>query len=248
LRYKHKYKGYIHLKVIPGASDAAIEDSLSLASAVSLNIETPGESHFNILSQKKNFNSDIIRPLKLLGKLTSKGMKYSKVKITSQFIVGASDETDKEIINYVYGMYKRLNFKRLYFSSYQKGLGDENIPGEKNTNLTPEKIFVREHRLYQADFLIRKYGFSKDEIICETDGNLSLEKDPKQIWADNHPEHFPVKINTASKAELLRVPGLGTVFTNRIIKTRKEGRITDLEKLKIQGKILEKIKKYVVVE
>lgn len=247
LRYKHKYKGYIHLKVIPGASDAAVEDSLSLASAVSLNIETPGESHFKLLSEKKNFNDDIIRPLKLLGKLTSRGMKYSRVKITSQFIVGASDETDKEIINYMSGMYERLNFNRLYFSSYQKGLGDAAIPGENNFQLTTEQIFTREHRLYQVDFLFRKYGFSREEIFCDARGNLSLEKDPKQIWADMHPEFYPVRINSAAKKELLRVPGLGTIYANRILKMRKEGRINDLQDIKIKGKILEKIKKYVVL-
>jgi len=247
LRYKHKFKGYIHLKVIPGASDAAIENSLSLASAVSLNIETPGESHFKLLSEKKNYNKDIIRPLKLLGKLTSKGMKYSRVKITSQFIVGASDESDKEIVNYMSGMYDRLNFNSLYFSSYQKGLGDESIPGENNFQLTANQIFTREHRLYQVDFLLRKYGFSKEDIICDNNGNLNLEIDPKQIWANNHPEFFPVRINSADKFTLLRVPGLGTIYVNRILKFRKTGRITSLANLKIKGKLLEKIKKYAII-
>ncbi len=247
LRYKHKFKGYIHLKVIPGASDAAIEDSLSLASAVSLNIETPGASHFKLLSEKKNYNEDIIHPLKLLGKLTSKGMKYSRVKITSQFIVGASDESDKEIVNYMSGMYDRLNFNRLYFSSYQKGLGDESIPGENNFQLTSDQIFTREHRLYQVDFLLRKYGFSKEDIICDNDGNLNLETDPKQIWADNHPEFFPVRINSADKFALLRVPGLGTINANRIIKFRKNNRISSFYNLNIKGKLLEKVKKYAII-
>jgi len=123
LRYKHHFKGYIHLKIIPGASDAAIEDSLSLASVVSLNIETPGKKHFDTLSDKKDYMKDIIHPIRLLGRLTTKGSRFSRVKCTTQFIVGASDESDSEIIEYMYGLYDRLNFKRVYFSSYQKGLG-----------------------------------------------------------------------------------------------------------------------------
>src|SRR4030066_641674 len=101
LRDKHHFRGYIHLKIIPGASDAAIEDSLSLASAVSLNIETPGKKHFDALSSKKDYMKDIIHPLKLLGKLTEKGSRFSRVKCTTQFIVGASDETASAIIKYM---------------------------------------------------------------------------------------------------------------------------------------------------
>src|SRR3990167_5517442 len=133
LRYKHYFRGYIHLKVIPGASDAAIEDSISLASAVSLNIEAPGEKRFNLLSDKKDYKQDIIRPMKLLSKLTSKGARFSRVKCTTQFIVGASDETDSEIVKYLFGLYNRLNFNRVYFSAYQKGSGNPEIPGERQS-------------------------------------------------------------------------------------------------------------------
>ncbi len=248
LRYKYKFRGYIHLKMIPGASDAAIEDAISLASAVSLNIESPGEKHFKLLSDKKDFSKDIVRPLKLMSKLTSKGEKLSRVKCTSQFIVGASDETDAEIVKYMFGFYNRLKFNRVYFSAYQSGLGDPSIPGEKQFNLKPENILTREHRLYQTDFLIRQYGFSQEDIFCEKDGNLSLEKDPKEVWATNHPELYPVKINSADKEALLRVPGLGPIFVKRILETRRESRITDFENLKIKGKILKKIKKFAVVE
>jgi predicted DNA-binding helix-hairpin-helix protein len=167
LRYNHNFRGYIHLKIIPGASDAAIEDALSLASAVSLNIETPGRIHFTALSSKKNYDKDILRPLKLMGKLTGKGMRFSGVKCTTQFIVGASDETDSEIIKYMFGLYKRLNFKRVYFSAYQKGLGNPDIPGERVFLSNQEGPFMREHRLYQVDFLIRRYCFNRDYILLD---------------------------------------------------------------------------------
>ncbi len=248
LRTKHKFRGYIHLKIIPGASDAAIEDSISLASAVSLNIETPGKIHFDRLSNKKDYDKDIIHPLKLISKLTGRGMKHSKVNSTTQFIVGASDENDSEIIKYMIGLYDRLKYNRLYFSAYQKGLGDPAIPGEKQFLSIPEDRFMREHRLYQVDFLMRKYGFTGSDIPLDGDNNLSLDKDPKQVWADSHPEFYPVRINKSEKEQLLRVPGLGPVSVNRIIKVRKEAKINRIEDLWIKGKRLEKVKNYVIVE
>jgi len=207
-----------------------------------------GEKHFKLLSDKKDFSKDIVRPLKLMSKLTSKGEKLSRVKCTSQFIVGASDETDSEIVKYMFGFYERLKFNRVYFSAYQKGLGDPSIPGEKQFELKPGNILTREHRLYQTDFLIRQYGFSQEDIFCGNDGNLNLEKDPKEVRANNHPEFYPVKINSADKEALLRVPGLGPIFVKRILETRRENRITNFENLKIKGKILEKVKKFAVVE
>lgn len=224
LRKRHKFRGYIHLKIIPGASDAAIEQTLSLASAVSLNIETPGAEYFATLSNKKSYERDIISPLKLISRLTAKGARYEGVKHTTQFIVGAAGETDKAIIHYAAALYDRLNTDRVYFSSYQKGLGDPSLPGEKAVSACPDETFVREHRLYQIDFLFRRYGFEEKDIIFDQNGNLSLSADPKELWARHHPEFFPVNINSASKFELLRVPGLGPTSVDRILKARKDGR------------------------
>lgn len=248
LRTKHQFRGYIHLKIIPGASDAAIEDSISLASAVSLNIETPGKKHFRILSQKKDFERDIVQPLKLMSRLTGRGMRHSRVKCTTQFIVGASDENDSEILHYMTGFYDRLKYDRVYFSAYQKGLGDPRIPGEKEFLSIPEDRFMREHRLYQADFLMRKYGFNADDIPLGKDNNLRIDKDPKQVWADTHPDFYPVRINKSAREDLLKVPGLGPVSVQRIIRIRREGRISRIEDLGIKGKRLQKLKDYVIVE
>lgn len=248
LRYRHGFRGYIHLKIIPGASDAAIEDSLSLASAVSLNIEAPGQKRFGLLSDKKDYMKDIISPLKLLGKLTARGSRFSRVKCTTQFIVGASDEPDSEIIGYMYRLYNRLNFKRVYFSAYQKGLGSPDIPGERLFSPDPKTAFIREHRLYQTDFLVRKYGFKENDIILGAGGNLRLDKDPKEVWVDAHPEFYPVRVNTADREALLRVPGLGIETTGRIIKARKEARIGRLEDLGLKGKRSKQVSRYVLFE
>jgi predicted DNA-binding helix-hairpin-helix protein len=239
------FKGYMHLKVIPGASDAAIEQAVSLASAVSVNIETAGEEHFKKLSQSKNYLDDIIRPIKLISHLTQPGSRYSRVHQTTQFIVGASDETDKEIVTYSWGLYKRMRLNRVYFSAYQRGLGDPDLPGERS-DLTNAELLNREHRLYQTDWLIRKYGFSDEEIPFENDGNLSLTTDPKELWAVRHPELFPIDINHADKHELLRVPGLGPVTVNAILRMRKNGgRIRSMDALGTVGKRLSKAKEYV---
>ena len=246
LRGKHKYRGYIHLKVIPGASDAAIEEAVSLASAVSLNIETPGADNLAKLSNKKKYISDIIEPIKLISRLTARGNKYSRVKQTTQFIVGAADETDADIVKYTGGLYDRLNLSRVYFSAYQKQLGDKAISAGPAQAEDRSQAFVREHRLYQVDFLLRRYGFNQSEIIFGPDNNLSLAADPKQVWADNHPEFFPVEVNHAPKATLLRVPGLGPVTVNRILHRRRDAQLRKISDIGKVGTLLRKANQYLV--
>jgi predicted DNA-binding helix-hairpin-helix protein len=247
LRKKHRYRGYIHLKVIPGASDSAIEETLSLASAVSLNIETPGDRHCRQLSSKKDFTADIIRPLKVISALTRKGMRYEGVKLTTQFIVGASDETDREIVTYTSGLYDRLKLHRVYFSAYQRGYGDPGLPGEQMVPVSNEESFIREHRIYQADFLLRKYGFTTDDFIFDAGGKLSLEKDPKQVWVDRHPEYFPVAIGSATKDAILRIPGIGPITARNIVRQRREGGIGSWEQLGFAGKRLKLVRQYAVL-
>ncbi len=244
LRKKHGFRGYIHLKIIPGASDAAIEEAVSLSSAVSLNIETPGEKRLAKVSKKKRYIQDIIEPIKLISRLTGRGSRYQRVKQTTQFIVGAAGEPDAEIVKYMYGLYERLKMHRVYFSAYQKGLGDESIAGEQAGQEKPTDILMREHRLYQVDFLLRKYGFKESDIVFEKNENLSLTIDPKETWALRHPEVFPMNINRASRFALLRVPGLGPVTVKRILEQRKSGRIRHIEDVGKVGLRLKKAKQY----
>ena len=223
LRKRHQYRGYIHLKIIPGASDAAIEETLSLASAVSLNVEAPHRRAFEQLSPTKNFDRDIVRGIRKISQLTAPGARYSGVRQSTQFVVGAADEKDADIVQATFGLYRRLNLNRVYYSAYQRGLGDERLPGERKTLLDPGDALTREHRLYQVDWLIRKYGFDAAEIPFEPDGNLSLQADPKTLWARRNPQFFPLDVNRAGKNELLRVPGLGPIGVKRILTIRKEG-------------------------
>lgn len=245
LRRRHGFKGYIHLKVIPGASAAAIEEAVSLASAVSLNIETPGQTNLAKLSSRKDYIRDIIEPIKLISRLTARGTRFARVKQTTQFIVGAAGESDAEIVKYMGGLYDRLQMQRIYFSAYQRGVGDASLDCGIDAGRDPAQAFVREHRLYQVDFLMRKYGFKDADIVFDPQGRLSLDADPKELWARNHPEFFPVNVNRASRMDLLRVPGLGPITVNRIVQLRRGQRIAALGDVGCVGARLGQARRYV---
>jgi len=246
LRTKYEYRGFLHLKVIPGASDAAIEEVLSLAGAVSLNAEVPTRSAFAGLSRRKDYDRDIVGPIKRISRLTARGERHARIKQTTQFLVGAATETDAQIVQATGSLYRRWGLSRVYFSAYQRGLGDPSLPGEQPGARTQGDLLTREHRLYQVDWLLRKYGFDADEIPFEAGGSLSLSADPKEIWARRHPERFPLDVNRADKRELLRVPGLGLVTVDRVLRIRRGGgRLRSLRDLGKIGKRLRKAEPYV---
>jgi predicted DNA-binding helix-hairpin-helix protein len=245
LRYRYKFKGYIHLKIIPGSSAAAIEESIRLASGVSLNIETPGAEFLAKVSAQKDYLRDIIEPIKLISNLVQEPGRYRRhVQQTTQFIVGAAGEDDRQIVRYMEGLYHRLKMHRIYYSAYQpepSGLfvADGQIDSDAQR-------LTREHRLYQVDFLMRKYGFGDGEICFDDKNRLPIDKDPKEVWAMRHPERFPVDINRADRMELLRVPGLGPLTVKTILERRKQGSLTRLEDIGKPGKLLQKARDYLV--
>ena len=195
---------------------------------------------FAKLTARKDYLQPVIAPLKRIAALTAKGARFERVKTSTQFVVGASDETDREVVRYMGGLYDRMGMHGIYFSAYQRGLGDPTLPGEQSS-ATNADLLNREHRLYQTDFLLRKYGFGADEIGFDDAGNLPLDVDPKEFWARRHPERFPVDVNRADKAELLRVPGLGPVAVSRILNARKAGgRVRSLESLGVRGALARK--------
>ncbi|MFO7958076.1 MAG: radical SAM protein [Candidatus Brocadiia bacterium] len=245
LRQKHRYDGYLHLKAIPGASDGAIEALLSVADTVSLNVEAPTRAAFSRLTSTKDYERDVVRTVRLISRLTARGNRYENVAQMTQFVVGAADETDRQLVAATHGLYRRLGLRRVYFSAYQRGEGDAELPGEHAGPEGAHRLLTREHRLYQADFLLRKYGFSGDEIPFEQDGNLLLGTDPKREWARRHPEFFPVDVKRAARWQLLRVPGLGPVTVSRILGLRREGhRIRSLRQVGRPGKRLREAADY----
>ncbi len=235
LRIKYKFNGYIHLKGIPNADKLMIERAGFYVDRISFNIELPSERSLKLLAPQKN-KSAIIEPMKMLAtdkyyanpdSLTRR-KDFIPAGQTTQMIIGASPESDAHILNLTEYLYRNYRLKRVYYSNYS--------PTNFSTSLLPYESApqIREHRLYQADWLLRFYGFTAEEIT-ETDGFLSLELDPKCAWALRHMEHFPVEINTASPEALLRVPGIGVKSAYRIMQARKTTKLNfeDLKRLRV---------------
>lgn len=214
LRGRYGFRGYIHLKILPGASRDAIEQAARLADRISINLEAPGEEALGKVAGQKRFSEDILRQVRWIHEAI--GDPGSRAKShTTQFVVGAAQEADRDILAWTERLYRRESLARAYFSAYQ-------IPDSETPLRSAPTSLLREHRLYQADFLLRKYGFRLEEIVFEPNGNLSLATDPKQAWAQRHPEAFPVDLATAPLELLLRVPGVGPVSAARICRARRE--------------------------
>lgn len=243
LREKFCFNGYIHLKGIPGADESLILEAGKIVDRMSFNLELPSEKSLKLLAPQKN-KETIITPMKKLKdkKLIVGGDKRSKflpAGQTTQMIVGASNESDGQIVKLTEALYKKFSLKRVYYSSY--------IPMNKDVSLLPVTStgLMREHRLYQADWLIRFYGFSSNEIADENE-NLDMEVDPKCSWAIKHPEFFPIEINTAPLEVLIRVPGIGLKSAYKIIASRRWGKITyeNLAKMRV---VMKRAKYFITV-
>ena len=239
LRKDHEYCGYIHLKILPGTSYDLIKRATGLADRVSINMESATPEGFDQLSTTKTFNTDILRRMKWITRLLKRNKNLSPSGQTTQFIIGASNETDEDILKRVDWLYDKLNIKRSYFSPFKpiKNTPFENLPSP------PPK---RTSRLYQADFLVNSYGFDLEELVFEEDGNLKLDIDPKYSAALINNEIFPVEINSASYKTLLRVPGIGKISARRIVEYRKRGiHFKNLEELKNIGVIINRAETFV---
>ncbi len=238
LRLQYKYRGYIHLKILPGLNYGYIERAADLASRVSVNIEAPNPMRMNKLSNLKDFRQDIIQRMRWVNRLQNKNKLPAGH--TTQFIVGAAGETDAEILQTATDLYGQVGLRRAYFSAFQP------VPGTPLENVTPASL-LREHRLYQTDFLLRQYKFSLTEITFNDDGHLPINMDPKIASALKNIHRFPLEINKASYEELLRVPGIGTLSASRIVKTRHRFRITDLGELKNIGIVVKRAAPFILI-
>lgn len=225
LRLEENFNGYIHLKTIPGASDELMQEAGLYADRLSINLEIPTQSGLKLLAPDKD-HQQMIKPM---GFVKNKLMEYkSERKIiknvpkfapagqTTQMIIGATDENDFQIIKVADHFYKNFNLKRVYYSGYVPVLSDSRLP-----SLGTQVPMVRENRLYQADWLMRFYGFKADEILDKNNPFLDLEIDPKMAWALRNIHQFPVDIQTASLEMILRVPGIGTKSAYKIVQARK---------------------------
>jgi len=231
LRYEYKFNGYIHVKLIPGSDEKLIEQVVNLASRVSSNIELPSDNSLKLLAPNKT-KEKVLQPLKLAKDITLE--KSNKpIGMSTQLIVGATPESDRDILKLSSVMYDKALLKRVYYSAYIPVNDDKNLPMVSN-----KPPLLREHRLYQADWLLRFYDFTFDEIVDDSNPNLDEELDPKMFWALNNLQYFPMEINAASKEELLRIPGIGIRSVFKILKARKFKKLdfSDLKQLKISIK------------
>lgn len=248
LRTIHRYNGYIHMKSIPGASRELVNEAGLYADRLSVNLEIPTDHNLRMLAPEKNHTS-IYKPMSYIqqGVLESAeerkrfrhAPRFAPAGQSTQMIVGATDESDKDILSLSTALYARPSMRRVYYSGFiPVNSYDTRLPALKQAPL------VRENRLYQADWLMRFYGFRADEIVDDSYPNLDLEIDPKLAWALRHPEAFPVDINRADYALILRVPGIGVKSAKLIVSSRRYGRVTATA-LKKMGVVMKKAQYFI---
>ena len=248
LRTVHRFNGYIHLKAIPGASQELLAEAGRWADRMSVNIEIPKEESLKLLAPEKDHQS-VFQPMQLIqqGVLENKedrkkfrhAPRFVPAGQSTQMIVGATKESDRDILQMSSSLYGQPTMRRVYYSGYiSVNTYDPRLPVLKQPPL------VRENRLYQADWLLRFYQFKVDEIVDDQHANLDLEVDPKLAWALRHPEFFPVDINTAAYEHILRVPGIGTKSAWLIVSSRRFGRVTSYH-LKKMGVVMKKAKYFI---
>ncbi len=233
LRREYNFHGYIHLKAIPGCSPELLTEGAQLADRMSANIELPSRDSLELLAPDKK-EQDILEVFSQTGlrenapKKRRLPTKSNSIGMSTQMIIGASPEDDRTIIRRAGGLYRIPQLKRVYYSAYIPVNEDSRLPG-----LGGGPPLVREHRLYQADWLLRFYHFDVEEILAADQHYLDPELDPKTAWALRHPELFPVDINRADQKTLLRIPGLGIRSCRRILKARRHShlKIAELDKL-----------------
>lgn len=245
LRNEYNFHGYIHCKTIPGCSKELIDKLGILVDRLSINIELPSHTSLQLLAPQKE-KSDILTPMSYVSSsIQQNKLEKSKFKPnfvpagqTTQLIVGATPESDLKILKLSEGLYQKLNLKRVYYSAYVSINQDKNLPALESPPL------LRENRLYQADWLLRFYGFKAEELLNETHPNFNHILDPKCDWALRNLEKFPIEINTANYFTLLKVPGIGVISAKKIIRARREF-LLDFTSLKKLGVVLKRAKYFI---
>ena len=247
LRLEERFGGYIHLKIIPGSNAELVRKAGLYADRISVNIELPSQVSLQRLAPQKH-REGILEPMTLIGreiqnsiverKAHRRAPRFAPAGQSTQMIIGASPENDFQILRLSQGLYKKMNLKRVYYSAYVPVSDDNRLP------VLAAPPLLREHRLYQADWLLRFYGFSAEEILSDDTPDLDESFDPKTAWALRHPEFFPVEINRVDYATLLRVPGIGVISAKRIIAARRFSALS-FEGMKKIGVIMKRAKYFI---
>lgn len=227
VRKKYAYRGYIHLKIMPGAEQDQILRAMQLADRVSINLEGPTPQRLNALAPKKDFDNEVFNRLQWAAQL-KQASESRLASLVTQFVVGAVGDTDLELLSLTHRLYSSAGLARTYFSAFSPV---RDTPFDNLPRVTPQ----RELRLYQASFLLRDYAWDVEDLPFQGVGDLRLDVDPKHAWADHHLRHAPVDLMHADYHTLLRVPGIGPVSAKKIIKSRQQGTLRELAQLRALG-------------
>lgn len=244
LRHEHNFQGYIHVKAIPGADSRLVQMTGYLADRMSVNIELPTAESLRLLAPHKT-RKNILAPMRFVQQMSAENQyeiqtyrhvpKFVPAGQSTQMIIGATPESDYQILHVAESLYKKFDLKRVFYSAFIPVNEDKNLPSVKEQR----PPLLREHRLYQADWLLRYYHFEAGELLDEENPNFNAYLDPKCFWALRHLEEFPIEINYAAYDMLLRVPGIGYKSASRIVKARRMGML-DFEDLKKMGVVLKR--------
>lgn len=246
LRKRYAFKGYIHLKIMPGAEKDQVYRAMQLADRVSINLEAPNTERLARLAPHKIFMEELLRPLKWVEEIRCSVPAYKFwngrwPSTVTQFVAGGADESDLELLTTTQWLHKNVNLKRAYFSAFHP---IRDTPLENKAAVDP----IREHRLYQASFLLRDYGFDLEEMPFTAASNLPLNADPKQAWAQIHLLHQPLEINRAEKHDLLRIPGIGLKGAEAILAARRQNKLRTPAALRKLGIAAERAVPYLLFD
>ncbi len=242
IRNRYGYRGYLHLKIMPGIEYDQLYRIMQLADRVSVNLEGPTQERLNALAPKKDFQRELLHMVQLAEEIRREHPYQMLAGTVTQFVVGAVGDTDHELLSLSNRLYRQYGLTRAYYSGFSPVI---QTPFE---NLPPTDP-LREHRLYQASFLLRDYGWNVEDLPFMSDGNIQLELDPKRAWAELHLRYSPIDVMKANREQLLRIPGIGPVGADAIIKARRQGRLTDLAHLrKLNIKAPEQAAPYILLD
>ncbi len=246
LRENYHYSGYVHLKIMPGAERDQILEGMKLANRLSVNLEAPNQNRLSTLTDDKIYETELYSQFVLANQLKSQfdSRAYQKEfwpSLTTQFVVGAADETDRELLLTTEKLYKDNNLQRVYFSSFNpiEGTDMEHLPPSDHNRMV---------RLYQASFLLRDYDYSADDLVFDDNGDLPTKRDPKALIAENEFRHSKLEINTANQDQLIRLPGIGKKNAEKITSWRRTNHIRDIQELEKLRIPVQKIENYILID
>ena len=246
LRWKKQFRGYIHLKIMPGAEKEQVHQAMLLADRVSINLEAPSAERLQVIAPRKQFHQELFQPIQWMEEIRQtqtpeKAWNRRWPSSTTQFVVGPAGESDVELLQLSDLLFHQYRFSRTYFLAFKPVMG---TPLESHPAENP----IRQMRLYQAAYLLRDYGYQFEELPFLENGHLPLEGDPKRIAAQLEFGEQPISINTAPRSQLLRIPGIGPRSVERILKERRDARIGDLSNLRKMGVAIQRAAPFIHFE